>query len=192
MVRHFGKRCLFTGLPFEHAKFQQDFGVTVEHALPASLHELSILAAGAQVCVGNQSSPFSVFEGLKVPRILEVCLWQPDCVFPPDGRNYCIADGRIDFEGLQTPSSLQQFASMSRSIVPPGGWQYEGRKGSSFDNLVREVSRESGRAKEEVSDMIYLANCHRRPDFFRNKQNLQALTRFHGAAENAGYPVTTP
>jgi len=189
LIRHFGKRCLFTGLAFEHAKFEKDFGVTVEHALPANLLELSILAAGAQLCIGNQSSPFSVFEGLKVPRILEVCLWQPDCVFPPDGKNFCVADGCIEFEGFRIPPSLRQFAELNPAVTPPGLWQYEQHKSAVFDLLARDVAKEKGLSKEEVASMVYLTNCERRPDFFRNRQNDGLLARFHGAAANVGYPL---
>jgi len=58
-----------------------------------------------------------------------------------------------------------------------------------FDLLARDVAKEKGLSKEEVASMVYLTNCKRRPDFFRNRQNDGLLARFHGAAANVGYPL---
>jgi hypothetical protein len=40
--------------------------------------ELSILIASCKFFIGNQSFPFSIAEGLKVKRLLEICYWCPN------------------------------------------------------------------------------------------------------------------
>ena len=40
--------------------------------------QLASIIAGCKFFIGNQSFPFSLAEGLKVKRLLEVCYWCPN------------------------------------------------------------------------------------------------------------------
>jgi len=47
--------------------------------------ELAEVIASAKLFIGNQSFPFAIAEGLKAPRVLEVCPWSPNII--PHGDN---------------------------------------------------------------------------------------------------------
>jgi hypothetical protein len=47
--------------------------------------QLAMVIKGSKAFVGNQSFPFSIAEGLKVPRILEMCVFTPNVI--PQGVN---------------------------------------------------------------------------------------------------------
>ena len=74
---------VFVGSPDEHFAFQQYAGPVSYHHTPDYL-ELAQVIAGADLFIGNQSSPFWVAEGLKAPTVLEVCLYCSNCHFDRD------------------------------------------------------------------------------------------------------------
>jgi hypothetical protein len=53
-----------------------------EHYLARDALDLAEVISGASVFVGNQSLPYAIAEGLKVPRLLEVSTRVPNCSFP--------------------------------------------------------------------------------------------------------------
>ena len=189
IVERFGDRCAFVGLPHEHDAFQKHVGRKVDRMAFPNLYELARFAAGAEVCIGNQSSPNAVFEGLKVPRIQETCLWQPDCIYPFDGHNWYVADGGLAYGDLVIPPSASRFAELDTAVVPRGGWQYGEHREIVFDHLLRRVARDENSTPEAVRQKVYLANCERVPEFFRNRQTDNELTRYRAACESVGYKM---
>ena len=78
---------LFIGSKEEHAAFCERFD-NVEHRLTEDLLDVAKVIAGASNFIGNQSSPYAIAEGLKVPAILEAFKntkrpgYAEDCRFP--------------------------------------------------------------------------------------------------------------
>lgn len=115
----FGTQLLFVGLPHEVEELRRVTEVHAEYLITHDYLELSQLIAGADLFIGNQSSPMALAIGLGVPFIQETCLWTPDCLYPRKNGLYCY-DGGI-------PSlNLSPFVSppdVERNVLPPGGWQ---------------------------------------------------------------------
>lgn len=87
VVKKYGKRALMVGLEQEHSIFTKAFG-KVEYHRTGDFLELARVIAGAKLFIGNQSAPYSIAEGLKVPAILESCPTALDCQFErPDLQN---------------------------------------------------------------------------------------------------------
>lgn len=87
---------IFVGLPEEYAEFSQLCQCT--YVETKDFLELARIIAGCKAFVGNQSCPFAIAEGLKVPRALEVCPWAQNVI--PEGDNCYdfisfLAQGRI-------------------------------------------------------------------------------------------------
>lgn len=187
LVEHFGDRCVFVGLQHEHEAFQNHVGRKVDRMFFPDLLQLAEFASGAQWCIGNQSSPFNVFESIKTPRILEVCLWQPDCIYPDKPGNviHC-ADGEITLpDGTRFDSPIPQWKPEVRES-PPGFWQYPGYNPSPVLRvLAKVVSDKEGVSVDVAEKDIYQYNCTRCPQFFRNPHRDMELTRFIKAKENA-------
>jgi hypothetical protein len=61
---------VFVGTREEHAAFCDEFGHVPYCATPTLL-DLAQVIAGAQLFIGNQSAPFAIAEGLKIPIALE-------------------------------------------------------------------------------------------------------------------------
>ena len=68
----------FVGLPEEHRDFS-DYVGPVSYLHTEDMLELARVIAGAELFVGNQSSPFAVAEGLKVPTVLEIYCSMNNC-----------------------------------------------------------------------------------------------------------------
>lgn len=79
-VKQYGHKALFVGMEREWQSFTKAFG-KVEYHPTADFLELARLIAGAKLFVGNQSSPYSIAEGLKKPALLESCPKALDCQF---------------------------------------------------------------------------------------------------------------
>lgn len=87
VLKKYGKRALMVGLEQEHSIFTQQFG-KVEFHRTGDFLELARVIAGAKLFIGNQSAPYAIAEGLKMPAILEACPTALDCQFErPDLQN---------------------------------------------------------------------------------------------------------
>lgn len=87
VLKKYGKRALMVGLEQEHSIFVKEFG-KVEFHRTGDFLELARVIAGCKLFVGNQSAPYSIAEGLKMPAILESCPTALDCQFErPDLQN---------------------------------------------------------------------------------------------------------
>jgi len=60
-------------------------GGYVEYLECKDAAEMKDFIAGCKLFIGNQSLPYSIAEGLKVPRIQETCEWASNCL--PEGKN---------------------------------------------------------------------------------------------------------
>jgi macrocin-O-methyltransferase TylF-like protien len=75
------KEALFLGDPQEHANFCQLVG-PISYYYTETMLDLARVIRGCELFVGNQSAPYAVAEGLKVPTILEIaptlnnCCWE--------------------------------------------------------------------------------------------------------------------
>ena len=77
---------VFVGLKQEHSDFVKEFGEVPFYQVKDSL-ELAMIINGSKLFVGNQSSPFSISEGLHKTNLLEVCQHCPNCNFKRQGHN---------------------------------------------------------------------------------------------------------
>jgi hypothetical protein len=120
----FGTQLLFVGLPHEFEELRRVSKVHAEYAITNDYLELAKLIAGADLFIGNQSSPMGLAIGLGVPFIQETCLWTPDCLYPRNNGFYCY-DGGIP--SLDIPEFIPP-PDVDRNALPPGGWQVISRR----------------------------------------------------------------
>ena len=79
-VEKYCGKAIFVGLTTEHAEFVSAFGAVPHY--PTTNHlELAQIIAGADLFIGNQSSPYAIAEALKMRSVLEVCLAYRNCTF---------------------------------------------------------------------------------------------------------------
>jgi hypothetical protein len=95
LVEAYGEHMLFVGLSEEHQAFCNEFG-TIPHLLTNDLYDVATAIAGADLFIGNQSSPNSIAVGLGSPSIVETCLYAFDCIYDRGNVTYC-HDGRLKF-----------------------------------------------------------------------------------------------
>ncbi len=119
-----GSKMLFVGLPHEVEELRRVTKVHAEYAITYDYLELAKLIRGADLFIGNQSSPMAIAIGLGVPFIQETCLWIPDCVYPRKDAIYCYDGGisHFDIPAFQPPPDID------RNSMPPGGWQVISRR----------------------------------------------------------------
>lgn len=115
----FGTQLLFVGLPHEVEELRRVTKIHAEYAITQDYLELAKLIAGADLFIGNQSSPMALAIGLGVPFIQETCLWTPDCLYPRKNGFYCY-DGGIP--SLEIPRFIPP-PDVDRNAMPSGGWQ---------------------------------------------------------------------
>lgn len=78
-------RVVFLGLPHEHKKFCEDFGLEVPRFETNDFFELARIISSCRFFIGNQSLCWHLADAIKIPRILEVCSAFPNCF--PTGAN---------------------------------------------------------------------------------------------------------
>ena len=116
--KKFGGRLLLVGMPQEVEALRGQLGFGAEHAPTKDYLALASLIAGADLFIGNQSSPMALAIGLGVPFVQETCLWTPDCLYIRTGCHYCY-DGGIPAYGIP---SFDPPPDIDRLMTPPGGW----------------------------------------------------------------------
>lgn len=87
LVKEYGDRSIFVGVPDEHAAFCKQFGRVPRLDVGTAL-ELASVIASAKVFVGNQSLPYAIAEGLKQNTIQETFAKQADCVFSRENARF--------------------------------------------------------------------------------------------------------
>lgn len=101
-----GEHAAFVGSPAEHKDFCSRYG-NVRYKHTEDLLELAYLIRSATLFIGNQSCPYAIAEGLKVPSILEVDPAQPNCLF-----------GRQSVLSIIRPEDLARVESFIKKNVP--------------------------------------------------------------------------
>lgn len=84
----------FVGTPLEHQEFERLFG-PIEFRPTADLLELAQVLAGSKLFIGNQSCPYAIAEGLKMPCIQEVYPVTPNCIFERPDAAFITHPGQI-------------------------------------------------------------------------------------------------
>lgn len=186
IVRHYGERIIFIGLPDEHARFCEAFGA-VEYQHTRDFLQVARMIAGSALFIGNQSSCMTVAEGLKHPRIQESCLSHPDCIYPGNTGSQYVGDGVVTLPDGTVLKGQRPKQDRRTHITPPRLWQYGDYNASpAFELLVREVEVREKLDTEDAANRVYEANVERCPDFFADRSDQVAMLRFKQARENYG------
>jgi len=90
----YGRMAVLVGSPEEHRAFCEEVG-PIDYLPTANYLDLARVIAGADLFVGNQSSPYAIAEALKKNSIQEVCLQLPNCIFERTGALYGVDESII-------------------------------------------------------------------------------------------------
>lgn len=184
IVKHYGSKLLFIGLPEEHARFCEAFGA-VEYQPTRDFLQVARMIAGSDLFIGNQSSCMTVAEGLKHPRIQESCLTHPDCIYPGNTGAQYVGDGVVTMPDGTVLKGQPPKKERRIHITPPKLWRYSSYPPSpSFDMLAREVQIKENLPAEEAAERVYATNVERCPDFFIDRSDQAKLLRFQQALAN--------
>jgi hypothetical protein len=181
---------LFVGTDAEHETFCRNFG-DVDRLLIKDYKELAEAIAGCSLFIGNQSSPFSIAEGLKVRRIQETAINNPDCVFTGGDVQHVVTGnytlpcvGKIP--EYKVPPIQVSVDSIDTSTVPPGGWKFTPEGGEpvtsiSLSSVIGEGKRH-GYSREDV----IIQNVRDNYQYFIKSSHSNNLSFVDGAFANAG------
>lgn len=116
LVSELGDRMIFVGLPEEHQDFCSLFA-NIEYLPTIDLYDVATAISGADLFIGNQSSPNAIANGIHAPSIVETCLYAFDCIYERGNATYC-HDGilKVRFDGMTV---------ISDNPSPEHGWQIE-------------------------------------------------------------------
>ena len=185
VVKHFGSKLVFIGLVEEHARFCEAFG-QVEYQSTKDFLQAARMIAGSDLFIGNQSACMTIAEGLKHPRIQEVCLTHPDCIYPSNTWAQYVADGVINLPDGTVLEGKRLRTEKKTRITPPKGWQYTGYPACPvYELLVNEVAKRENLPTDEASERVYEFNANRCPDFFADHSERARLLKFQKALENS-------
>lgn len=79
-LRNYKDSVLFVGLPEEHRMFCDQNRVDIPRLEAKDFLEIAVALQSCKLYIGGQSSIFQVAEGLKIPRVLEVCKQIPNVI----------------------------------------------------------------------------------------------------------------
>lgn len=194
VVRHYGDRLLFIGLPHEHQQFCDQFG-RVEFTPTSNMLDTAELIAGSDLFIGNQSCANAINEGLKHRSIQETCLWIPDCVFRRANGVFCgfgdclLPD--IGGSGEHQMKFTLSLKDINPSVVPPGGWQFPGEVSQQHigaaASLLSRNHRDLFPTPVEARAAVLRHNYERIPSFFSNVD--MGGFKFKLAMQNAGQKI---
>jgi len=194
VVRHYGDRLLFIGLPHEHHQFCAQFG-KVDFTPTSNMLETAELIAGSELFIGNQSCANAINEGLKHRSIQETCLWIPDCIFRRANGVFCgfgdclLPD--IGGSGEHQMKFTLDVKDINPSVVPPGGWQFPGEVSQqhieAMASAVSRNQRERFPTVLEARAAVLRHNFDRLPSFFSNID--MGGSKYKLAMQNAGHKI---
>lgn len=189
-------KIVFMGPEEEHRAFVMQFG-PVKHRATKNLLEVAELIAGASLFIGNQSSPLAVAEGLKAPRIAEVCLGVCDVIFK-DKKAQWVAHGSVELPSIagSEPSNieavikgLKEPKEVNRGCPPPCGWEWGEMKRrmslKPFADQMASMDKTKTRKEWEFAILINTMTAH--PHFFEEKGKKAMFTNYISAMQKAGY-----
>jgi len=96
-LKKYADNVVFTGLPEEHEKFCHDWDIQVPLLEVANFYDLAVAINSCKLFIGNQSMCFAIAEGLKAPRLLEVCDFIPNVHPTGDGAHYFRAPEALEY-----------------------------------------------------------------------------------------------
>ena len=146
VAAHYGDALLAVGSPQEASALSESCGRKIEYLPTRDFLQLAGVVAGAELFIGNQSSPCAVAVGLGVPYVQETCLWTPDCLFPERQEAVHCIDGGIP--GVCPPWEPQP--EVHENETRPGGWRWVGPEGTRSRLTLLEAVRDSQLEKAEV------------------------------------------
>ena len=85
----------FVGTEGEHKEFVRKTGFDIKHVVTKTWKELAEVILGSKLFIGNQSFAYSLAEGMKVPRVLEVCPFCSNCDPKGDDGHVRLSQGVI-------------------------------------------------------------------------------------------------
>ena len=168
----YGERMVAIGGPEEARDLSTTCGKNIEYCSTKNFLELAQMIAGADLFIGNQSSPCAVAVGLGAPYLQETCVWTPDCMFPERSESWHSFDGEIP--GIAEP--WQPLPEVEENVTPPGGWQWNNGGSSGRHLILGYAVRESQMPKAEV----LAQNIARLPNYFFR----QSRESIFGAVQN--------
>jgi hypothetical protein len=189
-------KILFIGPAEEHRAFTMQFG-PVEHRATKDLLEAAELIAGASLFIGNQSSPLAVAEGLKAPRIAEVCLGVCDVIFKDDKAQW-VAHGAVELPSIAGSEpkkieavikGLKEPREVNRGCPPPCGWEWGDMKRRMslrpFATQMAGLDRSKTQKEWEHAILINTMTAH--PEYFEERGKKAMFTNYISAMRKAGY-----
>lgn len=84
----YGEHIGFVGIEKEYDDFIKEYNCDIPFFPTNDFLELAQLISGSSLFIGNQSSPYSIAEGLKKDTIQVVCDECPNCIFPRENAIY--------------------------------------------------------------------------------------------------------
>lgn len=79
-LNKYKEHVMFLGLPNEHTVFCRQNKLDIPHLKLNDYYEIASAMLSCKFYLGNQSSLFQICEGLKIPRVLEVCRDIPNVI----------------------------------------------------------------------------------------------------------------
>jgi hypothetical protein len=201
VVKFYGDRLLFMGLPEEYAAFCQAFG-NVQYLVTENMLEAARAIAASKLFIGNQSACMTIAEGLKHPRIQEGSLWCCDCVYPNASNAQYVFDGSMtlpSFDGddsLVIESQLLGWKNYILNEVPNCGrgrygWYYQHNDvmicEGAFEFAWRKLRKMTQWADEVCQKAVVDFTVALNPQWFERKVRLPQLDVARRALRNAGY-----
>jgi glycosyltransferase involved in cell wall biosynthesis len=102
VMRKYGNRMIFVGLPEEYDGFKEKIG-KVEYYPTVNLLDLARVIAGAELFIGNQSAPRAIAEGLKVNVLIEGCDACPNTHFERHNAIYFYQNEKLKLPDIGKP-----------------------------------------------------------------------------------------
>jgi len=98
IYRKYGKAAVFVGSPAEHAQFESCYG-PIRYYPTEDYAKLAAVINGADLFIGNQSSPLAIASGLGKEIVCEISQETPNCIL--NRKNYhCSGGGTVFMPGL--------------------------------------------------------------------------------------------
>lgn len=192
LADHYRGASVFIGHPDEHRKFQEAFG-EVEHIPTRDMLEVAQLIAGSDLFIGNQSAPMAIAEGMKHPRVMEVCPWQPDVVVEKGDKATMSADGALKLPPLAGKPELTLGSGLhalnymvQTSLCPRRGWHtlFKEFPASSFNALKKQMAAGRSISPEEAHKIIIDRLHEVDPSYFPQTSPSTGMGMFDRAIAN--------
>ena len=186
----------FVGPAEEHRAFTMQFG-HVPHIATKNLLEVAELISGASLFIGNQSSPLAVAEGLKAPRIAEVCLGVCDTIFK-DEKAQWVAHGAVELPSIAGSEpkkieavikGLKEPREVNKGCPPPCGWEWGDmkRRMSLKPFAAQMYGMDKSKTQKEWEEAILINTMTAHPEYFEERGKKAMFTNYISAMRKAGY-----